>query len=53
MYAKNLTTFMKHLAPEGELVLDLEDEITSGAMLTHDGSIVNEMVRSRAEGGAD
>jgi len=53
MYAKNLTTFIKHLAPEGELVLDMEDEITSGAMLTHDGKIVNEMVRSRAEGGAD
>jgi len=50
MYAKNLTTFFKHLAPEGELVLDLEDEITSGAMLTHEGRIVNEAVRARAEG---
>ncbi len=53
MYAKNLTTFMKHLAPEGELVLDLEDEITSGAMLTHAGQIVNEAVRARAEGGGN
>jgi NAD(P) transhydrogenase subunit alpha len=53
MYAKNLTTFMKHLAPEGELVLDLEDEITSGAMLTHAGKIVNEAVRARAEGGGN
>ena len=53
MYAKNLTTFMKHLAPEGALVLDLEDEITSGAMLTHAGKIVNEAVRTRAEGGGN
>ena len=53
MYAKNLTTFIKHLAPEGELVLDLEDEITTGAMLTHEGKIVNEAARARAEGGAD
>jgi len=53
MYARNLTTFMKHLAPEGELVLDLEDEITSGAMLTHAGKIVNEAVRARAEGGGN
>jgi len=53
MYARNLTTFMKHLAPEGELVLDLEDEITSGAMLTHDGRITNEAVRARAEGGGN
>jgi hypothetical protein len=44
---------MKHLAPEGELVLDLEDEITSGAMLTHEGKIVNEAVRTRAEGGGN
>jgi NAD(P) transhydrogenase subunit alpha len=53
MYAKNLTTFLKHLAPEGELVLDLADEITSGAMLTHGGKIVNEAVRARAEGGGN
>ena len=51
MYAKNLTTFVKHLAPEGQLVLDLEDEITAGAMLTHDGKIVNDAVRGRVEGG--
>ena len=52
MYARNLTTFMKHLMPEGELVLDLEDEITSGAMLTHEGQIVNDRVKSLAQGGA-
>ena len=51
MYARNLTTFVKHLAPEGELVLDLEDEITSGAMLTHEGEITNERVRHLAAGG--
>jgi NAD(P) transhydrogenase subunit alpha len=53
MYAKNLTTFIKHLAPEGEVVLDLEDEITAGAMLTHDGKVVNEAVRARVEGGGN
>ena len=52
MYSKNLTTFMKHLAPEGELVLDLDDEITSGAMLTHQGQIVNDRVKALAQGGA-
>jgi NAD(P) transhydrogenase subunit alpha len=53
MYAKNLTTFLKHLAPEGDLVLDLEDEITAGAMLTHEGKIVNEAVRASVEGGGN
>ena len=50
MYAKNLTTFLKHLAPEGELVLDLEDEITRGALMTHEGEIVNDRVKALAEG---
>ena len=52
LYARNLTTFLMHLTNEGELVLDLEDEITSGTMLTHDGKITNEAARKRAEGGA-
>jgi len=50
MYAKNLTTFLKHLAPEGELVLDLEDEITRGALLTHEGAIANDRVKALVEG---
>ncbi len=48
MYTKNVVTFLKHLAPEGELVLDLEDEITRGAMLTHAGVITNEAARALA-----
>ena len=50
MYAKNLVTFLKHLLEEGELQLDLEDEITKGALLTHEGAIANDAVRARAEG---
>jgi NAD(P) transhydrogenase subunit alpha len=50
MYARNLTTFLKHLAPEGELVIDLEDEITRGALLTHQGGITNDRVKALAEG---
>ena len=52
MYGKNLVTFIKHLAPEGELQFDLEDEITSGAMLTHDGQVTNDRVKTLLEGGA-
>ncbi len=50
MYSKNIVTFLKHLAPEGELVLDFEDEITQGALLTHDGAIANEAARALSEG---
>jgi NAD(P) transhydrogenase subunit alpha len=53
MYSKNVVTFLKHLAPEGELVLDFEDEITQGALLTHDGAIANEAARALAEGAND
>ncbi len=49
MYAKNVTTFLKHVVNEGRIVLDLEDEITRGALLTHESRIVNEAVQSRAE----
>jgi len=52
MYAKNLTTLLKHLVPEGELVLDLEDEITRGALLTHEGAVCNERVSGLLSGGS-
>jgi NAD(P) transhydrogenase subunit alpha len=49
MYAKNLVTFLKHLVSEGKLELDLEDEITRGALLTHEGAIANPAVASLVE----
>jgi NAD(P) transhydrogenase subunit alpha len=45
LYANNVTNLLLHLAPEGELELDFEDEITAGCCITHDGRIVNERVR--------
>ncbi len=49
MYARNITTFIQHLAPEGELVIDLEDEITRGALLVRGGEIANERVRQKLQ----
>jgi NAD(P) transhydrogenase subunit alpha len=34
LYARNVAALLHHLAPEGELVLDFEDEITAGACVT-------------------
>jgi NAD(P) transhydrogenase subunit alpha len=31
LYARNVTALLQHLAPDGELALDFEDEITAGA----------------------
>jgi NAD(P) transhydrogenase subunit alpha len=44
MYAKNIVTFLVHLIDEGELKVDLEDEITAGTLITKDGKVVNPMV---------
>ena len=33
---------MDHLVHEGKLTLDLEDEITKGATITHGGKVVHE-----------
>jgi NAD(P) transhydrogenase subunit alpha len=34
LYARNVSALVQHLAPEGELVLDWDDEITAGACVT-------------------
>jgi NAD(P) transhydrogenase subunit alpha len=50
LYANNVTNLLLHLAPEGELKIDLEDEITAGSCITHERRIVNERVREMVEG---
>ena len=39
LYSRNMLAFLRHLAPEGGLELDFEDEITASACLTHGGEI--------------
>jgi H+-translocating NAD(P) transhydrogenase subunit alpha len=34
LYARNVAALLQHLAPEGELALDWDDEITAGACVT-------------------
>ena len=47
LYARNVLTLVRHLAPEAQLVLDLDDEITRAVIVCHAGEIVNEAVRGR------
>ncbi|MGD8371487.1 MAG: Re/Si-specific NAD(P)(+) transhydrogenase subunit alpha [Syntrophobacterales bacterium] len=49
MYAKNISTFLLHMIKEGKLELDMEDEITKGAMVAHGGQLVHEAVLSALE----
>jgi NAD(P) transhydrogenase subunit alpha len=45
LYARNVANLLQHLAPGGELKLDLEDEITKGCCVTHGGQVVSERAR--------
>jgi len=50
MYAKNVQTLVKHLVKDGAIDLDLEDEITRGATITHEGKVVHEATAKALEG---
>lgn len=45
MYSRNITKFLLHLYPEGELKLDREEEIVQGTLLTHQGQVVQPRIR--------
>ena len=48
MYARNITTFLKHLIRDNVLTIDVNDEITRETLVTHSGEIVHPRVRSLA-----
>ncbi|MFB6302375.1 MAG: Re/Si-specific NAD(P)(+) transhydrogenase subunit alpha [Haloferacaceae archaeon] len=41
LFSNNVTDFLANLVEEGELAIDLEDEIVDATLLTHDGTIRN------------
>jgi NAD(P) transhydrogenase subunit alpha len=41
LYARNVATLVAHLTKKGALNLELDDEITKGTLLTHDGKVVH------------
>src|ERR1700739_729917 len=45
LYARNVSAFLQHLAKEGKLQLDLNDEIIRETLVTHEGEVVNARVR--------
>ncbi len=45
MYARNVTAFLLHLVKDGELQLNMEDEITRETLVTQGGNVVNQRVR--------
>ena len=49
MYSRNLEELLKRVVADGELRIDLEDEIIGGAAITHAGEIVSQRARAVLE----
>jgi NAD(P) transhydrogenase subunit alpha len=47
VYARNLATLLLHLVKDGAFAMDLEDEITKGALVTRDGQVVHPAVKAK------
>jgi H+-translocating NAD(P) transhydrogenase subunit alpha len=45
MYAKNMSSFLAHMVQDGELRIDLEDEITRATLVSRGGRVVHPRVR--------
>ncbi len=50
MYAKNLFNFLSPMIIDGEFKPDFDDEVISGALLTHEGEIRHQATREQLEG---
>ncbi len=47
MYARTVTNYLAHLLKDGRVHLDLDDELTRGPLVTHQGEVVHEAVKAR------
>jgi NAD(P) transhydrogenase subunit alpha len=45
LFARNVANLLLHMVKSGVITLDLEDEITKGALVTYRGEIVNERAK--------
>lgn len=52
MYSSNLCNLVEHFWNDEtkEMVLDMDDEIMEGCLVTHGGEIVNEMLKKKQKG---
>ena len=50
LYAKNITALLTYMIKDGQLDLDLEDEIISGSMYAHNGEITHEQTKDALTG---
>jgi len=46
MYARTVVNFLLYLVKDGRLVVNRDDELTRGTLVTHEGAVVHETVKS-------
>src|SRR5438552_4881157 len=51
LYSRNVTSFLSLLIKDGELSINLEDDVVGPSCVTHDGQIVNPRVAAALAGG--
>jgi NAD(P) transhydrogenase subunit alpha len=51
MYARTVTNYLAHLVKDGKIQLDLNDELTRGPLVTHQGEIVHEVAKAAVKSG--
>jgi H+-translocating NAD(P) transhydrogenase subunit alpha len=51
LYARNVAAFCALLVADGEVRLDLDDQVVAGALLTHAGAVVHDRTAQLLEGG--
>ena len=44
LYSRNVTAFLSELIKDGELVVDLNNDVVGASCVTHDGQVVNQRV---------
>jgi H+-translocating NAD(P) transhydrogenase subunit alpha len=46
MYSKNIFNLLTHIGKGGTVTLNSEDEIVKGALITHNGAVIHERIKS-------
>lgn len=51
MYSRNMLNFINHIVKDGEVTIDLDDEITNQCLITYEGKIVHEATMAAMQEG--
>ncbi|MGD8781562.1 MAG: Re/Si-specific NAD(P)(+) transhydrogenase subunit alpha [Ignavibacteria bacterium] len=46
VYSKNLLALLEHISKEGNIELDLEEEIVKGCLIVHNGEVIDERTKA-------